>query len=162
LRASATSLRLVAEPLQRRRHLLSRSETRRNNGGNAMRHITVYMSDGDTIETDINGTDEEITRHYLGQRFEAGSDTEHHVALLVHFHDNDKKYGLRIKNIESGATGCIAGVRNEIVEVDDTTSLDEIILTTRGDSEYALNDVWVYDLNGEWIRGIGYKHPTAN
>lgn len=127
-----------------------------------MRHITVYMSDGDTITTSINGEDEEIIRHYLGRRFEAGSDTEHHVALMVHFHDTDKCFGLRIKNIESGATGCIAGVRNEIVEVDDTTSLDEIILTTRGDSEYALNDVWVYDLNGEWIRGIGYKHATAS
>lgn len=66
-----------------------------------MRHITVYMSDGDTISTEINGTDEEIIRHYLGNRFEAGCDTKHHVAL------------------------------------------------------------WVFDLDGEWIKGIGYKHATA-
>lgn len=127
-----------------------------------MRHITVYMSDGDTISTSINGTDEEIMRHYLGHRFEAGSDTEHHVALCIHFHDNDKRYGLRIKCIEhAGVSGCIAHVRKENVPVDDTTSFDEIILTTRSDSEYALSDVWVYDLDGEWIKGIGYKHATA-
>lgn len=126
-----------------------------------MRHITVYMSDGDTISTSINGTDEEIIRHYLGQRFEAGSDTEHHVALLVHFHDTDKKYGLRIKNIESGSVGCIADVREETTKVDDSTSFDQIFLTTRSGSEYVLDDVWVYDLNGAWIKGIGYKHPTA-
>lgn len=60
-----------------------------------MRTVTVYMSDGDTITTSINGTDKEIVRHYLGNRFEAGSDTKHHVALCIHFHDTDKRYGLR-------------------------------------------------------------------
>ena len=34
-----------------------------------MRSITVFMSDGDTISTSINGTDDEIIRHYLGHRF---------------------------------------------------------------------------------------------
>lgn len=127
-----------------------------------MRHITVYMSDGDTISTSINGTDDEIIRHYLGHRFEAGSDTEHHVALCIHFHDTDKRFGLRIKCIEHvGMSGCISHVRKETVKVDDTTSFDEIILTTRSDAQYALSDVWVYDLDGEWIRGIGYKHATA-
>lgn len=38
-----------------------------------MRTVTVYMSDGDTITTSINGTDQEIIRHYLGNRFEAAS-----------------------------------------------------------------------------------------
>jgi len=118
-----------------------------------MRSITVYMSDGDTIETNINGTDDEIVRHYLGHRFEAGSDTEHHVALLVHFHDTDERFGLRIKNIESSAMGCIADVHQD----EDCA----IMLTTRGGAEYDIRDVWVYDLNGEWIQGIGYKHPTA-
>lgn len=126
-----------------------------------MRHITVYMSDGDTIETNINGTDQEIIRHYLGNRFEAGSDTDHHFALLVHFHDNDKRYGLRVKNIESGAVGCIADVREETTKIDDTTSCDDIMLTTRSGSVYDIKDVWVYDLDGFWIEGVGYKHPTA-
>ena len=126
-----------------------------------MRSITVYMSDGDTIETDINGTDLEIIAHYLGRMFEAGSDTEHHVALCVHFHDTDARFGLRIKNIESGAIGCIADVREETTQIDDSTSCDDIMLTTRSGSVYDIKDVWVYDLNGDWIKGIGYKHPTA-
>lgn len=61
-----------------------------------------------------------------------------------------------------GTSGFVNSVRKETVKVDDTTSFDEIILTTRSDSEYALSDVWVYDLNGEWIKGIGYKHATAS
>lgn len=127
-----------------------------------LRTVTVFMSDGDTITTSINGTDEEIMRHYLGKRFEAGSDTKHHVALCIHFHDTEAIYGLRIKCIEhAGVSGCIASVRKERVDVDENTSFDEIILTTRSDSEYALSDVWVYDLDGEWIKGIGYKHTTA-
>lgn len=117
-----------------------------------MRTITVYMSDGDTITTDINGTDEEIARHYLGHTFEAGSDTKHHVALLVHFHDTDNRIGLRIKNIESGCVRQIREVREEE---------GECIWLKVSDTEYSLDDVWVYDLNGEWIRSIGYKHATA-
>ena len=98
-----------------------------------MRHITVYMSDGDTISTSINGTDEEIIRHYLGNRFEAGSDTKHHYALC--------------------SVRMIRGVREEE---------GECIWLTVSDTEYSLDDVWVYDLNGEWIKGIGYKHATAS
>lgn len=127
-----------------------------------MRHITVYMSDGDTISTNINGTDEEIMRHYLGNRFEAGCDTKHHVALCIHFHDNDKRYGLRIKCIEhNGLSGCISHVRKDTVKIDDNNSYEEIMLVTRSDAEYALNDVWVYDMDGNWIEGIGYKHATT-
>lgn len=55
-----------------------------------MRTITVYMSDGDTIDTEINGTDQEIIRHYLGNRFEAGSDTKHHVALCIVQNENGR------------------------------------------------------------------------
>lgn len=127
-----------------------------------MRTVTVFMSDGDTITTSINGTDDEIIRHYLGHRFEAGSDTKHHVALCIFFHDTEAIYGLRIRNIESGASGCISSVRKENVPVDENTSFEEIILTTRSDSEYALSDVWVYGMDGNWIRGIGYKHPVAS
>lgn len=129
-----------------------------------MRSVTVYMSDGDTITTSINGTNEEIVRHYLGNRFEAGCDTKHHVAMCIHFEDTGVRvcYGLRIKCIEHvGVSGCIEGVRKETVKVDDTTSFEEIMLTASGGAEYALSDVWVYDLNGEWIEGIGYKHATC-
>lgn len=126
-----------------------------------LRTITVYYSDGDTTTTSINGTDEEIGRHYLGHTFEAGCDTKHHVALLVHFHDTDRKIGVRIKNIESGASGCIADVRRETTKVDAESSFEEVILTVRSDAQYALSDVWVYDLNGEWIQGIGYSKEFA-
>jgi len=128
---------------------------------NAMRHVTVYMSDGDTISTNINGTDEEIMNHYLGNRFEAGSDTKHHVALCIHFHDTDKRYGLRIKAIEMGTTHRVKTVRRVTVCVDETKTIEEFMITTQGGAEFALDDVWVYNLNGEWIRGIGYKHATA-
>lgn len=127
-----------------------------------MRTVTVYMSDGDTITTSINGTDQEIIRHYLGNRFEAGSDTKHHVALCVHFHDTDKRYGLVFKCIEHvGTSGFINNVRKETVQVDDTNSFEEIILTNLSGAEYALSDVWVYDPSGRWIHGIGYKHATT-
>lgn len=78
-----------------------------------MRSVTVYMSDGDTITTSINGTNEEIVRHYLGNRFEAGCDTKHHVAMCIHFEDTGVRvcYGLRIKCIEHvGVSGCIGGI----------------------------------------------------
>jgi len=128
---------------------------------NAMRHITVYMSDGDTITTDINGTNEEIAKHYLGQRFEAGSDTEHHVALCVRFHDIGESIGLRCRNIESGCIRMIRAARVEVTHVDDNQSFPWICLTV-SDTEYSLDDVWVYNLNGEWIKGIGYPHCVAN
>lgn len=126
-----------------------------------MRTITVYMSDGDTITTGINGTDEEILKYYLGSRFTLSCETRYHVALLVHFHDTDRKAGLRVKNIESGWTCFIADVRAETVQVDDENSFEEIFVKTRNGHEYALNDVWVFDREGHWIKGIGYKHPVA-
>jgi hypothetical protein len=128
----------------------------------ARRTITVYMSDGDTITTEINGTDKEIVRHYLGHRFEAGCDTEHHVALLVRFHDTGKKYGLRIKNIESGSQGWIDNVYLETVKVDDNESFDQVILTTLCGAQYDIADVWVFDPNGKWITGIGFPRATAS
>jgi hypothetical protein len=126
-----------------------------------MRAVTVYFSDGDTITTDINGTNEEIAKHYLGQRFEAGSDTEHHTALCVRFHDIGESIGLRCRNIESGCVRMIRAVSVEVTAVDDNESYPWICLHV-SDTQYDLDDVWVYDLNGEWIKGIGYKHATAN
>jgi hypothetical protein len=31
----------------------------------------------------------------------------------------------------------------------------------RENDVYALNDVWVYDRNGEWIKTVGYRHETV-
>jgi len=42
-----------------------------------MRSIKVTFSDGHTISTNVNGTDEEIRRYYLGHVFNFG-DTEAH------------------------------------------------------------------------------------
>lgn len=126
-----------------------------------MRTIKVYFSDGDTSTTNINGTNDEIARHYLGQRFEAGSDTKHHVALCVWFADTDETIGLRVRNIESGSTGRIVSVKHQKVKVNDTESYDEIVLALRDGSEYSLDDVWVYSLDGDWIKGIGYPQETS-
>ncbi|XZE35363.1 hypothetical protein SH501x_000853 [Pirellulaceae bacterium SH501] len=126
-----------------------------------MRTITVYMSDGDTITTGINGTDEEIRRYYLGNRFTLPCETRYRFALMVHFHDSGAKVGLLIKNIESGYYYRIGDVRKETVQVDDQNRFDEIILTSYKGSEHALSDVWVYDIQSNWIKEIGYKHPVA-
>lgn len=126
-----------------------------------LRTITVYYSDGDTTTTTINGTDEEIGRHYLGHTFEAGCDTKHHVALAIHFHDTGRKMGLRVKNIESSCVGTIASVRIDTTKIDDTESITEIMLPLSDGTEYALSDVWVYDLQGEWLQGIGYRKEFA-
>jgi hypothetical protein len=126
-----------------------------------MRTITVGFSDGDTITTSINGTNEEIARHYLGNTFEAGSDTQHHVALCIHFHDTDERIGLRCKNIESGHIGMIREVKLVTEKIDDERDLQYIDLTLR-DTKYDLEDVWVFDLNGNWIKTIGYPQPIAN
>lgn len=126
-----------------------------------MRTITVYMSDGDTITTDINGTDEEIARHYLGRTFEAGSDTKHHVALAVLMHDTGRRIGLKAKNIESGEIEFIHSVRFAKTMIHGSHYIPEVFLGLADGNEFALSDVWIYDMNGEWIRSIGYKHPTA-
>ena len=126
-----------------------------------LRTITVYYSDGDTTTTSINGTDEEIGRHYLGHTFEAGCDTKHHVALAIHFHDSGRKIGLRVKNIESGCVGTIASVRIDTTKIDDAKSITEIMLPLSDGTEYALADVWVHDLNGDWLQGIGYCKEFA-
>jgi hypothetical protein len=83
-----------------------------------MRHITVYFSDGDTISTQINGTDDEIIQHYLGRSFEAGSDTQHHVGILVHFHDTDKKYGLPKANEKAWLIIPVTDITSEIALIE--------------------------------------------
>lgn len=42
-----------------------------------MRSIRVHFEDGNTIDTNINGTDDEIRQYYVGQSFQFG-DTEAH------------------------------------------------------------------------------------
>ncbi len=126
-----------------------------------MRCVTVYMSDGDTITTNINGTDDEITKHYLGHCFEAGCDTRHHTALAVRFDDSKKCVGLTIKNIESGNQGRIASVKKQTTKIDDSRSVEEIILLMQDGTHYDIKDVWIYDLQGNWIEGIGYPNQFA-
>lgn len=52
-----------------------------------MRAIRVHFDDGQTIETNINGTDEEIRRYYLGQPFEFDETKPCHTATRVEFLD---------------------------------------------------------------------------
>ena len=48
-----------------------------------MRAIRVTFEDGNTIETNINGTMEEIRAYYLGQSFQFGDTEEHPGDKLV-------------------------------------------------------------------------------
>jgi len=48
-----------------------------------MRAIRVTFEDGNTIETNINGTDEAIRRYYIGQEFQFGDTEEHPKDKLV-------------------------------------------------------------------------------
>ena len=48
-----------------------------------MRPIRVTFSDGTVINTEINGTDEEVRRHYLGNVFNFGDTDAHPKDKLV-------------------------------------------------------------------------------
>ena len=113
----------------------------------------VFFSSGDTTTIHTNLIRDEIVTKYLGDEFGAG------VALCVHTAGG--KVGLMAKHIETDGASRIVSVRKETVKVDDTKSFDEIILTMYSGEEWALNDVWVYDLRGEWINTIGYKQETV-
>ena len=78
-----------------------------------MRHITVRFDDGDYLDTEINGTNEEIARHYIGTQFEAGCDTKHHVAVVVEFNDTWQVEGVWARSIESGWRGMVIAVEGE-------------------------------------------------
>ena len=58
-----------------------------------MRSIRVTFADGNTIETNINGTNESIRRYYIGTEFQFG-DTEEHpedklvIAVDVEFYED--------------------------------------------------------------------------
>jgi len=52
-----------------------------------MRAIRVTFDDGQTLETDINGTDDEIRAYYIGQPFEYDEDEPCHIATAVEFLD---------------------------------------------------------------------------
>lgn len=51
-----------------------------------MRSIVVMYDDNDYIETQINGTDEDINHHYVGNSFEKRDETTH-KAVKVYFLD---------------------------------------------------------------------------
>ena len=58
-----------------------------------MRSIKITFSDGDTRQTQINGTDDEIRRYYVGTRFNhgAGDGPDRMVtALSVEFTDSTR------------------------------------------------------------------------
>lgn len=127
----------------------------------AIRPITVYFSNGDTITTKIYGTDDDIADHYLGKKFEVGPDKRSHVALCIRFNDTNETLGLKVKNIESGDEGTISHVLSDEVKINDNESYNEIMLDLLCGNAFALADVWVYDLNSNWIRSVGYPHPTV-
>lgn len=57
-----------------------------------MRHIIITYSNGQSIETEINGTVEDIERYYLGKVFNLGADEDNmQIALSVEFLDNKEK-----------------------------------------------------------------------
>lgn len=53
-----------------------------------MRSITVTWDDGDTTQTMINGTEDEIRRYYVGQPFNVGYFDQDRIktAVSVEFH----------------------------------------------------------------------------
>lgn len=75
-----------------------------------MRHITVRFDDGDTLDTEINGTNLEIATHYLGQTFEVNDDKHHHKAVVVEFNDTLTVEGVWAVSIESGWLGMVIDV----------------------------------------------------
>lgn len=58
-----------------------------------MRSITIRFDDGDSLSTNINGTDEEIAKYYLGQDFTKRDETQH-KAICVKFQDTGKVVAL--------------------------------------------------------------------
>jgi len=119
-----------------------------------MRTVTVYFSDGDTITTSINGTDDEVASYYLGQSFELSEDRSA-TALLVHFLDTDRRWGLVGRNIENDATGQITDVQLETVRVDEDESFDQVMIRFRSGNRYALDDLWIYAPGGTWLPHVG-------
>ncbi len=54
-----------------------------------MRPICVRFNDGDYLSTNINGTNQEILKHYVGNDFEKSDETTHY-AISVEFLDEQK------------------------------------------------------------------------
>lgn len=48
-----------------------------------MRHIKVTYDDGDTMETNINGTDAEICAYYIGNTFNVGIGPDDNIKTAV-------------------------------------------------------------------------------
>jgi hypothetical protein len=77
------------------------------------RAIRVTFSDGDSVETSINGTDEEIKRYYLGQQFNVGSGGEDRMvtATAVEFLNACSRCGRTDTTLWNGScnAGCCEG-----------------------------------------------------
>jgi hypothetical protein len=117
--------------------------------------ITLYFSDGTSFRDKHAGTNDEIVNYYLGKTFDG------RVVLCVHIPEVKYKMGLMVRSIENDETDRIASVRVENVKVDATKSFDEVMLSLYSGAVYALKDVWVYDLKGEWLNTIGYQQETV-
>lgn len=123
-----------------------------------LRSVTVYFSDGKASTNSTIGDDDDIAKHFLGKEFESGSNS---VALCVQFNDTNETLGLQVKNIESGDRGTIRCVRIENVKVDDNKSYEEIMLDLLDGNVFAIKDVWIYDMQGDWLKTVGYPHETV-
>lgn len=56
-----------------------------------MRHIRVTYSNGDQVQTQINGSTEDIERYYLGKVFNLGTVEDNmQIALRVEFLDTEE------------------------------------------------------------------------
>lgn len=120
--------------------------------------VTVFYSDGHNLTTEHIGTNDEIAKHFLGRTTVFNGIVL--VALAVQI-EGGYTQGLKIKSIETGEYNRIANTRLETVKIDDDQSYDEVILHLYDGNEHVLNDVWVYDLDDNWLNGIGYKKEFA-
>lgn len=76
------------------------------------RHIRVHFDDGDTIETEINGSESDICRYYVGQVFER-TETVLHTAVRVEFLDV-KNYRAKFVGRETGAIGICYPIETDV------------------------------------------------
>lgn len=70
-----------------------------------MRHITVHFEDGNTVSTNINGTDQEIEKYYVGKSFDFGDTEECPRSKLVKAVRVEFHYSLKVDYYKDMGTG---------------------------------------------------------
>lgn len=70
-----------------------------------MRCITVHFEDGNHLTTNINGTNQEIEKYYIGQFFDFGDSEEHPSSKLVKAIRVDFRYFLKVDYYKDMGTG---------------------------------------------------------